>query len=199
MQSSGRTRKALYKLFVRRILEPALKIPGGVRLTCMENKQENLLADLSLHHLDAVIMDSPATPYIKIKAHSHLLLETGISIFGSPRLHEKYHASFPHSLDGAPFLLPTSNTALRRSLDEVFKKLGVSPLVTGEFEDLALLESFGELCLGLFPAPSLLSQEIERQFQSIVLGELPEILEKYYAITVERKIRHPVVAAICGE
>lgn len=187
------------KLMVRRLLEPTLAIPGGVKLICLENKPENLLADLALHNLDAVIMDAPAAPHIKIKAHSHLLLESGISFFGSPGLHANYQASFPGSLDGAPVLLPTQNTSLRHSLENAFKNLGVTPKIIGEFEDAEMLKSFGQLGVGLFPSPSALKKEIQKQFQSIVLGEVPGVIEKYYMITVERKIKHPAVAAISGD
>lgn len=190
---------AVPKPVVRRLLEPALAVPGGVKLTCIENKPENLLVELALHNLDAVIMDAPASSQIKLKANSRLLMQSGVSFFGSPDLHKAYHASFPESLDGAPVLLPTVNTSLRRSLENAFKNLGVTPKIVGEFDDAALLASFGQLGVGLFPAPNALMEEIQQQFKSLVLGDVPGVVEKYYMITVDRKIKHPAIAAVCGD
>lgn len=186
------------KLLVRKIIEPVLNIPGGVKLLCMENKPDVLLAELSLHQVDVVIMDAPVGPHNKIKAHSRLLLESGISFFGTRDLFERYRNGFPASLDGAPVLLPFGNTSLRRSLENVFKTLGVAPVVKGEFEDAALMKSFGEMGIGLYPAPSVIAEDVQRQFTAMLLGEVPFVTEKYFAVTVDRKIIHPAVAAICG-
>jgi len=185
------------KLVVRKLLEPVMGIRGGVRLICTENKPDVLLAELSLHQIDAVIMDAPVGPHSKVKAHSRILLESGVSFFGTGDLLKRYQDGFPASLDGAPVLLPFGNTSLRRSLEAGFKALGVTPVVKGEFEDAALLKSFGQMGIGLFPAPSVIAEDVERQFSVFLLGAMPYVTEKYFAVTVDRKILHPAVAALC--
>lgn len=183
------------KVLAERVLEPALRLGVPVRLVCREDKPERLLVDLASHELDVILTDAPSSA--KVRAFNHLLGESDITFFGRSELAAKYRRGFPASLDGAPTLLPTENTVLRRSLEQWFEATGVRPNVVGEFEDSALLKTFGLQGAGIFAAPSILAQEVERQYQVRAIGRVAEIRERLYAVTVERRIKHPAVVAIC--
>ncbi len=187
------------KLVARRLLEPALKLPEPVRLICREDKPERLFAELAVHNLDIVLADAPIDPSIRIRAFNHLLGECGIVFFGTAKLAAAHRRNFPESLDGAPVILPTENTTLRRSLDQWFAARGIRPRVVGEFEDSALLKVFGQVGMGLFPASSVIADEVQRQYQVRPVGRLDEVRERFYAISVERKLKHPAVIAISEE
>jgi LysR family transcriptional activator of nhaA len=185
------------KVLVERVLEPALHLGIPVRLVCREDKPERLLVDLASHELDVILTDAPSSAHVKVRTFNHLLGESDITFFGRAELAAKYRRGFPASLDGAPTLLPTENTVLRRSLEQWFEATGVRPNVVGEFEDSALLKTFGLQGAGVFAAPSILAQEVERQYQVRAIGRVAEIRERLYAVTVERRIKHPAVVAIC--
>ena len=187
------------KLVARRLLEPALRQPEPLRLVCREDKPERLLAELAVHNLDVVLTDAPVGPSIRVRAFSHLLGECGIDFFATAELAHAHKRRFPKSLDGAPMLLPTENTALRRSLDAWFSARGVRPRVVGEFDDSALLKVFGQTGLGIFPAHSVIADEVERQYQVRVIGSADPVRERFYAISIERKLKHPAVVAISEE
>jgi LysR family transcriptional activator of nhaA len=185
------------KLIAKRLLEPAMAVPQGVRLVCREDKTERLLAELASHSVDVVISDGPLPPGSPVRAFSHLLIECGVTILATKRLAAKHRRGFPRSLDGAPMLLPASTTVLRRSLDQWFDGHGVRPAVAAEFEDSALLKEFGTDGVGLFPSPTAIEGFVRRKYGVEVVGRLPEVKERFFALSVERKIRHPAVAAIC--
>ncbi len=187
---------ALPKLIAYRLLEAALHLPQRVRLTCYEGKFENLLADLALHKLDAVLTDRPVSPGTSLRVFSHPLGESEVVIFGTEALARRYREGFPGSLNGAPMLLPTPNNALRGRLDQWFEAQGIRPEIVGEFEDGALLKTFGRSGLGLFPAASALVPDIAAQFDAVPVGEIPTVREQFYAISNERRIKHPAVEAI---
>lgn len=184
------------KLIAYRILEPALRLPERVQLECLEDTPERLLSELAVFGLDLVLADTPLSPTIKVKAFSHLLGECGVSVFGSQRLAAAYRRGFPRSLDGAPFLLPRESSDLRRALQRWFDDVGVRPRVVAEFEDSALLKVFGQEGAGLFAAPSAIEAEVRRKYGVRLVGRLDDVRERFYLITVERKIRHPAVVAI---
>lgn len=184
------------KLVVYRLLEPALRLPEAVHIICREDRQERLLADLALHELDLVLSDTPLTPGGKIKAYHHLLGECGVTLVGVPSLIEAHREPFPQSLNQAPFLLPMEGTVLRRALDNWFAARQLQPRIVGEFEDSATLKTFGQAGAGLFAIPSIIEKEVLRQYQIRILHRIPEIRERFYAITVERKLKHPAVVAI---
>jgi LysR family transcriptional activator of nhaA len=184
------------KLVARRLLEPALQLPMKVRLVCREDKPERLLAELAVHAFDLVLADTPAIPSIRLRAFDHLLGESGIALFATPKLARQHRGRFPRSLDGAPLLLPTENTALRRSLDQWFAANDLRPNVVGEFEDSALLQAFGQAGIGIFPAHSFIADEVQRQSQVQRIGTLKGVRERFYAISVERKLKHPAAVAI---
>jgi len=187
------------KLIARRLLEPALRLPGPVRLVCREDKPERLLADLAIHGLDVILADAPVAPSLRVRAFNHLLGECGVTFFGTTRLAAAHRRGFPRSLEGAPVLLPTENTTLRRSLDEWFVARAIRPRIVGEFEDSALLNAFGQAGLGLFAAPSVIAAEVRRQYQVRPVGEVDDVRERFYAISIERKLKHPAVVAISEE
>ena len=184
------------KLIVRRLLQPALDLPDQVQLVCYEDSFEQLLADLALHTLDIVIADAPVPPGSNVRAFNHLLGETGVSFFGSRALAAPLRRTFPQSLDGAPFLLPLEHLTLRRSLNQWFSKHHVSPRVIAEFEDSALLKAFAADGLGIFAAPTAVEAEIMTQYGVQLIGRTSEIRERFYAISVERRLKHPAVIAV---
>ena len=187
---------ALAKLMVRRLLEPALHLPEPIRLLCREDRTDRLLAQLSLHELDLVLSDLPPPPNTAVKAFSHLLGECGVQVFGSIALRKAHPGPFPRCLDGAPFLLPPEGTALRRGLDQWFDVEGLRPRIVGEFDDSALLKTFGQHGHGFFAAPANLAAEVERQYQVKRLGLAKGVRERIYALTLDRRLRHPAVLAI---
>jgi LysR family transcriptional activator of nhaA len=184
------------KLVAQRILEPALRLPQPVRMICHEDKPERLLADLAVHDLDVVISDAPVGPNVRVRAFHHLLVECGVVLFASTKLAAAHRRRFPRSLDGAPFVLPAETTALRRSLESWFESSGIRPRVIAEFEDSALLKVFGEAGHGIFPVPEVIADEVRRSGAVRMIGHVDGVRERFYAITVERRLKHPAVIAI---
>ena len=184
------------KLLATRLLDIAVRQSPGVRLICWEDKLEQLLADLAIHGLDLVIADTPAPPTIKVQAYNHLLGESGVTFFARSKLAARYRRNFPRSLHGAPILLPTSNTVLRRLLDDWLARQELVPTIIGEFEDSATLKAFGQEGHGLFPGSTVMEKEICRQYQVQVVRRVDAVRQKFYAITVERRVNHPVVMAL---
>lgn len=187
------------KLITRELLEPALHLKDPVCLVCREDKPDKLLAELALHELDVILMDAPASSLVKVKAFNHLLVECDIVFVASRKLASQYRKSFPSSLHGAPMLLPTENSALRRALDHWFEENDIRPKIMGEFEDNALLNVFGQRGIGLFPAPALIADEVRSQYKVELVGKLKDVRQRFYAVTVERKVMNPAAAAICHE
>jgi LysR family transcriptional activator of nhaA len=186
----------LPKLVVYQLVEPALKLKESYRIICREGTNEELLPALALHDIDVVLTDAPLDPGSNVKAFNHLLGECGSTLFGTPKLAEAYRRGFPKSLDGAPFLLPTRNTTVRRSLDQWFEAQRIAPLIVAEFEDSALLQAFGQHGLGVFFAPAVIGQDIQRQCDVKVIGQVETVRERFFAISLDRKLKHPAVVAI---
>jgi LysR family transcriptional activator of nhaA len=184
------------KLVVKRLLEPAFLLPDPLHLVCREDRSERLLAELALHGLDLVLSDAPIPPQVGVKGWSHLLGECGVTVFAARALAQKHRRGFPRSLDGAPMLLPTDDNVLRRSLDHWLDAEGIRPVAVAEFEDPALLKTFGQDGRGLFAAPSVIEREIVRQYGVRVVGRLDEVRERFYAISAERRLEHPAVVAL---
>jgi LysR family transcriptional activator of nhaA len=187
---------AVPKTAAARLLEPAIERHPEIRLICREDDPDRLLAELAAHRLDLVLLDRPVDPTMPIKAVDHELARWRIAFFGTPDLVEKRRKGFPLSLEEAPVLLPTAESTMRRTLDRWFEANGVAPRVVGEFEDSALMKSFSESGAGLFPAPSGLALEIERQHGVESVGTLKDAEVSYYAVTVERRLEHRGVEAI---
>jgi LysR family transcriptional activator of nhaA len=184
------------KLIASRLLEPALKLKEEVRIVCHEDKQDRLLAELAIHTLDVVLTDAPVAPYSNVRAYSHLLGECGVTLFARKEQAERLRRHFPKSLEGMPFLLPAENTSLRRGLGRWMDEQKLRPKIRGEFQDSALLKAFGHLGAGVFPGPTAIESEIRAQYGVEVVGRLDDVRERFYAITVDRKLRHPAVQAI---
>ncbi|MCP5114321.1 MAG: transcriptional activator NhaR [bacterium] len=187
---------AVSKRVAHRLLAPALEIDLPVHIVCFEGKPTALMARMSTYELDLVLSDSPLGPEVKIKAFNHLLGESGVSIFATKRDSKQYREDFPNCLDRAPFLLPTDNTSLRRSLDRWFLRRGIRPAIKGEFEDSALLKVFGGAGRGLFAVSTVIEQETEEHYGVRAIGRIEDVMEQYYAISLERKLKHPGVVAI---
>lgn len=184
------------KLIAYRLLQPALAGPDPVRLVCHEDSPERLLAELAEHRLDVVLSDVPLTAQVRVKAFNHHLGSCGVTVFGAPALARIHRRDFPASLHGAPFLLPMEGSGLRRALDEWFDAREIRPAIIGEFKDSALLKAFAAAGAGLFAAPTAIEKEIQTGHQVTILGRLPEVIEHYYAISVERRLKHPAVVAL---
>jgi LysR family transcriptional activator of nhaA len=187
---------ALPKLIAYRLMEAVFHLPQQVRLVCREGEFDTLLAELALHRLDVVLTDRQAPHGGNLKVFSHPLGDYEITLFGAPDLAKRYRRGFPANLNAAPMLLPTRGNALRGQIERWLETLDVTPLIVGEFEDSALLTTFGRAGLGLFPAPSVLGEDIAAQLGAEPVGVLDEVREQYYAISNERRIRHPAVEAI---
>ena len=184
------------KIIAYRLLEPALRLPQAIHIVCRDGPQDRLLTELATHALDLVIADAPMSPGIKIKAFTHPLGETTVTVFGVPKLAAPRRKNFPRSLDGAPFLVPTAGKTLRRTLDHYFDQASIRPRIIAELDDSALLTTFGQAGAGLFVAPTVLEKEVSRQYGVAVVGRLDAVKERYYAISVERRLKHPAVIAI---
>ncbi|MCC6536402.1 MAG: transcriptional activator NhaR [Bryobacterales bacterium] len=185
------------KLIAYRILQPVLNMADAPKLLCEEDSPERLLADLMEHRLDVVLSDSPITVSTRQRAYNHLLGTCGVTLFGTAALAERYRRKFPQSLNGAPLLLPRPGSNLRRSMDRWFEAHGVRPLVAGEFKDSALMKAFGQAGAGLFPGARAIEKEIREHYRAKVVGQLDTVTESYYAISIERKLKHPAVSVIC--
>ena len=187
---------AVPKLISYRLLETALDMEDPVQLVLHEGKTDDLITDLAGKRFDMVLTDVPLPPQTHVKAYNHPLGSCGVSFFAKPEVARRYRRSFPKSLDDAPMLMPTPNTALRHSLDRWFEGIGVRPNVVAEIEDTALMKVFGQHGTGVFAAPSAVAAEVRRSHAVHVVGETEEVRESFYVITVERRIMHPAVAAI---
>jgi LysR family transcriptional activator of nhaA len=187
---------AVPKLIVHRLLQPAVSGEQAIHLMCREDATETLLAELATHALDVVITDVPAPPHVRVKVFNHLLGESDTTFFARGPLAARLARRFPKSLNGAPLFLPTPHTALRRALDEWFDAENLHPHVAGEFDDSALMKTFGQAADVAFPAPSAIASEVIRQYRVRAIGRAKAVRERYYAISVERRLRHPGVLAV---
>ncbi|MCB0325717.1 MAG: transcriptional activator NhaR, partial [Bdellovibrionales bacterium] len=186
----------LPKLIVSSLLRPAIELPERIKIVAYDGKPNELLAKLSIHGLDLVLTDTPISPEVHVRAYNHLLGESEIALYAAPELAKKYRRSFPTSLQGAPMLLPTKTTTLRRSLDQWFDANAIAPDIVGEYEDSALLKIFAHQGCGIVPLPVVIEKEARRQYAITRVGTLSEVRERFYAISLERKIQHPGVRAI---
>lgn len=184
------------KTIIYRLLQPALALPERVKLVCYEGKFKDLLSELALHRLDIVLADSPLTPDVNVRAFNHLLGQCDVSVFGTPAMATKFGPGFPRSLDGAPMLLPTQNTTLRRALEQWFDDQSIRPDTVHEFEDSALLKVFGQAGEGMIVIPTAVADQVSEQYSLVPIGRIHDIIERYYAISVERRLKHPAVVAI---
>ena len=185
------------KSIVYRLLAPTMELDAALRINCREDKLERLLADLAIQRLDLVISDSPMPSHLDIKGYSQKLGECGLSFFATPAL-ARQHASrpFPACLDEAPLLVPGQETVVRSRLLRWLAEQQVQPRIVGEFDDSALMQAFGQSGSGIFVAPSVIAEEVCRQYGVQLIGQTEAVLESFYAISVERKVKHPGIVAI---
>jgi len=184
------------KLVAYRLIEPALDLPQPVRLVVHEQSTERLLAALALHELDVVLTDRLAPPSVSVQAFNHLLGACGATLFAAPKLAAKYRRRFPKSLDGAPFLLPGETSTLRRALEQWFERQRIRPRIVGEFDDSTLIKVFGQAGAGVFAAPSIIESSVRKQYGVAVVGHLDKVRERFYAVSAERRLKHPGIIAI---
>ncbi|KAB2923982.1 MAG: LysR family transcriptional regulator [Dechloromonas sp.] len=187
------------KLLAYRLLSKVTAMSSDVRLICDEDEFEALLADLALHRLDVVLTDRPAPLGGNLKLFNRHLGAYATGLFGTSLLAERYAGTFPHSLNGAPLLLPTRHNALRNHIERWLEGVGVKPNIVGEFEDSALMTTFGRGGLGLFPAPLALADQVATQLDALPIGAMDGVSEQIYAISNERRIRHPAIEILCAD
>ena len=187
----------LPKLVAYELLRPALECEeNDYQIVCFEGKLNELLGELAMHRLDVVIADRPLTPDNHVRAFNHLLGKCGVTVYGTSKLARKYKKNFPQSLNSAPMLLPTQNTSLRRQLEQWFDDNEIYPTIEHEFEDSAVLKVFGQEGHGLFMTPTAIEEDVCKQYSVKVVGRLPEIVERFYAISIEKRLKHPAVMKI---
>jgi LysR family transcriptional activator of nhaA len=184
------------KAIAYRLLEPALDVAGPVHLVCQEGRLDDLLGRLSVHQVHLVLADEPMSRQLSVKAFNHALGTSALTFFAAPALRRSLGGRFPHSLQGAPMLLPASGTAIRRRFDLWSGAHEIRPQVVAEFDDSALMTAFGREGRGVFMAPAVLERETCSQHGVEVLGRSADLVEEFYAISVERRITHPCVEAI---
>jgi LysR family transcriptional activator of nhaA len=185
----------LPKLAVQRLLQPVIREPN-LRLLCHEGEFDDLLADLALHRLDVVIADraAPANPNLKLYNHSlgsfPIVWYAPVSLCAAARL------GFPGSLAKVPVLLPTGHAAARTRIDQWFDRHAIQPRLAGEFQDSALLKTFGAAGMGVFPAVELADDELTRRYKVRRLGPCDGVEEHFFAIGTEKRVMHPLVQRI---
>ncbi|CAN5672788.1 transcriptional activator NhaR [soil metagenome] len=178
------------------LLEPAFTVGQPVRMICHEGKFDDLLARLALHRLDLVIADERLPKRVSVKAFNHSLGTSATSFVCSPALKPQLKGRFPACLDGMPMLIHGASSAMRQQFDQWLARHQIRPRIIAEFDDGALMNAFGREGRGVFMTPSVLEAEIEAQYGVSVIGRTDELMEEFFAISVERRISHPCVAAI---
>jgi LysR family transcriptional regulator, transcriptional activator of nhaA len=179
-----------------RLLEPAAFLAEPLRMVCREGKLAGLMADLAIHRLDLVIADGPMPADMSVRGFNHPLGECGITFLATPALAQQHRARFPRCLDGAPLLLPGEEAAVRPRLMQWIESVGVRPKIVAEFDDGALTTAFGMAGTGVFVVPSAIAEEVRHQYRVRALGHTDAVTERFYAISVERRLTHPAVVAI---
>lgn len=185
----------LPKLMVRHLMEPVLQVQE-LRLVCHEDEFDDLLADLALHRLDVVLADRGPPPNPNLKLYGHALGSSPVAWYAPASLAAVAQRGFPGSLAELPVLLPSHHAAVRLRIDQWFERHALHPRVVGEFEDSALMQAFGREGVGIFPIPSVIERDVCRQSGVRVVGRLPDVRERFYAISAERRLKHPAVVAI---
>ncbi|MBY0269213.1 MAG: transcriptional activator NhaR [Burkholderiales bacterium] len=189
---------AVPKRIAYHLIEPATRLPESVHIVCRESKLESLLAELAAHRLDLVIAGAPIPPSVSVRAYNHLLGESGVSFFAAGRIARSLKGKFPACLNGAPMLVPTRDVAVRSRLDRWCEENKLRPHVVGEFDDSALMKAFGQREAGVFIGPTVIESDIKKQYGVKAIGRSKEIVEEFFAISIERRVTHPCVVAIAG-
>jgi LysR family transcriptional activator of nhaA len=186
------------KSIVHRILEPAFQLRDKVRIICREARSADAFTgELAVNVIDVVLADAPAGPGTPVRTFSHPLGDCGSSFFAAPKLARACRKGFPDSLNGVPVMLPNSDSTFRRALDEWFRSHDIRPDIIAELDDLALASVLGEQGLGVLAAPDVIENELRQRYTLQLVGRAKDIRQRFFAISVERKIKNPAVAAIC--
>jgi LysR family transcriptional regulator, transcriptional activator of nhaA len=188
--------KVMPKLITYRLLKPVLAMPENVRIVCQEGELSQLVADLATHRFDVILSDVPLAPRFRVKLYNHPLGNSTVTLCAHPKLVAQFRHKFPDQLQEAPFLLPTSNTELRRGVDRWFDQQSLEPHIVAEFDDSALMKEFGFAGVGIMPVPSVVLPEVKQQYGVEVIGELTEVRIRFFALTTQRKLTNPAVATI---
>jgi LysR family transcriptional regulator, transcriptional activator of nhaA len=186
----------LPKEMAQRLLEPAMRMGQPVRISCREGTLDRLVGSLAMHELDVVLSDAPVSPTLSVRAYNHLLGSSGVCWMATPAIAASLRRNFPRSLDGVPMLLPTDDTAIRRTLDQWLDQQDVRPVLVGEFEDYALLREFARAGHGFAPVPVVQEAQFRREYGFQRVGAARPVTAQFFAISLERRIRHPAVAAV---
>ncbi len=189
---------SITKPIAYRLLEPALAVPEPVRLVCVEGKFPDLLAQLALNRLDLVIADEPMSKRLNVKAFNHALGRTAMSFFCAPALKEQLKGAFPQCLNGFPMLIQGTQASIRKQLEGWLLRHRIHPRIIGEFDDDALMSAFGREGRGVFIAPTVMERDTQAQYGVELIGRTEELVEEFYAVSVEKRITHPCVVAITG-
>ncbi len=184
------------KLIACQLVEPALHLADPVRLICREGRLNSLMAELAVHRLDLIIADRPMPSHLSVRGHSHLLGESGMTVFATAELAASLDANFPQCLDGVGMLLPGEDFAIHQRLLQWLEDHDVHPRMVGEFDDSAMMKAFGQTGAGVFFAPTVIERQVCDQYRVVPLGRVESLVEQVYAITTERRLRHPATVAI---
>jgi LysR family transcriptional activator of nhaA len=184
------------KSIAYRLLEPALSVAEPVRMVCSEGKFPDLLAQLALNRLDLVIADEPMSKRINVKAFNHPLGRTAMGFFCAPELKARLKGPFPQCLNDFPMLIPGAQASVRQQLEGWLTRHQIHPRIIGEFDDGALMSAFGREGRGAFMAPMVMEHDTVAQFGVEAIGRTDELVDEFYAVSVERRITHPCVVAI---
>ncbi|MEZ4462096.1 MAG: transcriptional activator NhaR [bacterium] len=187
----------LWKDIAWHLIEPALTSMEGLRITCVEGTFDELVSRLAVHSVDVVLTDSPLTPTQGVRAFNHVLGSSSVALITTREHASKLEGDFPFNLEGAAVFLPTEKTSLRRHLDQWFESLGIHPVVMGEFDDSALMSTFGIRHGAVFPVPSVIADDWMKNGDLVSLGTADAVTQSFYAISPERRVKHPAVLAIC--
>lgn len=184
------------KLIACRLVEPALSLAEPLRMICREGRLASLLADLAVHRLDLIIADRPMPAHLSVRGFNHLLGESGMTLFGTRALADSLSGAFPQCLHRAPLLLPGEDFAIYGRLLQWLGENNLHPRIVGEFDDSAMMNTFGQSGAGLFFAPSVIAHQVCEQYAVVALGRVDSLVEQVYAITTERRLSHPATLAI---
>lgn len=187
------------KSLAYRLIRPGFATDSVTTVHCFEDKTERLLADLSIAEIDFVIADRPIPPNVKVKAFNHLIGECGVSFLGSKLLANKYRKNFPTSLNAAPLLLPTEESAIRHELSHWFNRVGIEPVCIGAFQDRAFMKLAAKDGRGIMPIPSVVEDEVREEFKLELVGRSTEVKEQLYIISIDRRLKNPIIIQICTE
>jgi LysR family transcriptional activator of nhaA len=180
-------------LIIHRLLTPVFAMTPAPFVSCLEDNTDSLMTRLATYELDLAITDRPAPPHVKVRVYNHLLGASSTTMFATAKTAAKLRRGFPRSLDGASMLMPARGTAVRQSLDDWLDRSGIHPRPMADFEDSALMKAFGRETAAVFPAPTVIADDVCALYGVRPIGNVPGVREEYYVLSVERRLSHPAV------